>query len=439
MTWIWLKSKTRVQLRATPAMKMRHELCQVNIASGNILKSRNVSYSRQRMRETWRYLKVDGRVGMLAAFCIAIFIAAGCKKKAPPPPPPPEVFFITVHPTNTPVFEEWIGTLQGFWNAQIRAQVSGYLQTQNYGEGSVVKKGDLLFQIDPRPFQAVLDQTLAKLAQDQALFARTQLDVKRYTPLAKENAISQQTLDDALQANLSAQALVKSDEASVESAKLNLEFTRITSPVDGLAGIALAQIGDLVGPSGNALTTVSTVNPIKDYFQATEQSYLQLWRYLAEPNGTNMDVPLELILADGSVYPSKGKFFSADRQINPTTGTLQVVGTFPNPENLLRPGQYGRVRAQTTVRSNVFFIPQRAVTQLQGTYQVAVVGESNKVRLANVKVGEQKGSNWIINQGLHDGDHVIVEGLQKAKEGSVVTPRPLESRSTNAPLAKAES
>lgn len=382
----------------------------------------------------------SGRAGLLA-IVLLLLAAAGCKKPAPPAPPP-DVLFVTVNPTNIPVFEEWIGTLDGFWNAQIRAQVSGYLMTQDYAEGSQVKKGDLLFQIDPRPFQAVLDQALAKLAQDQALFARTQLDVKRYTPLAKQQAISQQTLDDALQSNLSAEAQVKADEATVESAKLNLSFTRITSPVDGLAGIAIAQVGDLVGPSGNALTTVSTIDPIKDYFQATEQSYLELWRYLAAPSGSNMDVPLELILADGSAYPEKGKFFSADRQVNPTTGTLQVVGTFPNTNFLLRPGQYGRVRAQTTVKTNVFFVPARAVNQLQGTYQVTLVvteGTTNKAHIQNVKIGPQMGANWVIEAGLKPGDRVVVEGTQKAKEGAAITPKPLEAAATNSPPAQASN
>jgi len=385
-------------------------------------------------------MAINRRAGLLAAFFIFL-VVAGCKKPAPPPAPP-EVLYITVSPTNIPVYEEWIGTLDGFWNAQIHAQVTGYLLTQDYADGSRVKKGDLLFQIDPRPFQAVLDQANAKLGQDQALYARTQLDVKRYTPLAKENAVSQQTLEDAIQSNLSAAAAVKADEATVESAKLNLGFTRITAPVDGIAGIAQAQIGDLVGPSGPLLTTVSTVDPIKVYFQATESSYLQLWRFLAEPGGTNMDVPLELILRDGSVYPYKGKFFSADRQINPTTGTLQVVGIFPNPEYILRPGQFGRVRARTTVQTNVFLIPQRAVNQLQGSYQLMLVqqqGSTNVAHLQNVKVGPQIGSDWVIEDGLKAGDRVVVEGTQKAKDGGAVIAKPLESPPTNGPPAQAGS
>jgi membrane fusion protein (multidrug efflux system) len=349
--------------------------------------------------------------------------AVGCKKKSAPPPPP-EVQVITLAPTNVPIFEEWIGTLDGFVNAQIHAQVTGYLLTQNYAEGGEVKKGDLLFQIDPRPFQAALDQANAKLAQDKAQSGKTELDVKRYTPLAKEQAISQEELDDAIQANLAADAQVKADEAAVENAQLNLGFTKITSPIDGLAGIALAQTGDLVGQSGGVLTTVSTLNPIKVYFQISEQSYLNFWRHHAAGSGAETNVELQLIFSDGSVYPPKGKFFFADRRVNPNTGTLQIVGLFSNANLILRPGQYGRVRAQTQTITNALLVPQRAVTELQGTYQVLVVDNQNKAHIQSVKVGEQIGSNWIIENGLKPGDRVVVEGTQKAKGGAIVNPEP---------------
>src|ERR1700733_9997737 len=336
-------------------------------------------------------------------FSILILSAAGCKKKSTPPPPP-EVQIITLAPTNLPIFEEWIGTLDGYVNAQIRAQVTGYLLAQDYAEGSEVKKGDLLFQIDPRPFQAELDQALAKLAQDQAQAGKTELDVKRYTPLAQEQAISQEELDNAVQANIGARAQVKADEAAVENAQLNLGFTKIKSPIDGLAGIALAQIGDLVGQSSSVLTTVSTINPIKVYFQVSEQSYLNFWRQFINSENTNEDFSLQLIFADGSVYPEKGKFIYADRQVNPNTGTLQIVGLFPNANFILRPGQYGRVRAQTQRMTNALIVPQRAVRELQGTYQVALVGETNSVHLQPVKVGEQVGSDWILESGLKADD-----------------------------------
>ena len=354
-----------------------------------------------------------------------LLLAAGCDPKAPvAPPTPPEVQCLTVAPTNVPIFEEWIGTLDGYVNADIHAQVTGYLLAQNYAEGSQVKMGDRLFQIDPRPFQAALDQVQAKLAQDQAQLGKTELDVKRYTPLAKEQAISQEELDDALQANLAAKAQVKADEAAMETARLNLDFTKITSPIDGLAGRALAQVGDLVGPSSSVLTTVSTLDPIKVYFQISEQSYLNFWRHHAAGSGAETNLELQLIFADGSVYPRPGKFFFADRQVNPNTGTLQIVGLFPNADSILRPGQYGRVRAQTHTATNALLVPQRAVTEMQGTFQVMVVGETNAVRLQFVKVGEQIGANWIIENGLKAGDRVVVEGAQKVKAGTVVNPQP---------------
>ena len=333
---------------------------------------------------------------------------------------------MTVTTTNLPVFEEWIGTLNGFVNADIRAQVTGYLLKQNYREGSEVKKGELLFQIDPRPFQAALDQAKAKLAQDQALQGETEMDVKRYTPLAKEQAISQQELDDEVQSNLSAKAQVKADEAAVEGAQINLGYTRITSPIDGVAGLAQAQIGDLVGQSsGSILTTVSTIDPVRVYFQVSEQSYLTFWRKLIGADNTNADFPLQLILTDGSVYPEKGRFFFADREVNPNTGTLQIAGLFSNADFVLRPGQYGRVRAQTQVITNAIVVPQRAVTELQGGYQVTTVTETNSVHLQNVTVGEQNGSTWVIQSGLKPGDHLVVEGTQKAlKEGALVNPQP---------------
>jgi len=384
-------------------------------------------------------LRPNARFILVFNFAILILFADGCKKKSAPPPPP-EVQVITLAPTNVPIFEEWIGTLDGFVNAQIHAQVTGYLLTQNYAEGSEVKKGDLLFQIDPRPFQAGLDQTLAKLAQDKAQAGKTEQDVKRYTPLAKEQAISQEELDDAIQANLGADAQVKADEAAIENAQLNLGFTKIKSPIDGLAGIALAQIGDLVGQSGgSALTTVSTINPIKVYFQVSEQSYVAFWRRLVGSGNEDENFPLQLIFSDGSVYPVTGKFFFADRHINPDTGTLQIVGLFSNANYMLRPGQYGRVRAQTQTITNALLVPQRAVTELQGTYQIAIVGETNTVHLQSVTVGEQIGSDWIIENGLKSGDRVVVEGTQKAKEGAVVNPKPfgVETNSAGTPTSAA--
>ncbi len=362
-----------------------------------------------------------------ALLTATLTVGEGCKKKAPPPPPPTVVKVITVLPHEVPVYKEWIGTLEGFVNAQIRAQVVGYLRSQDYTEGSEVKKGDLLFEIDPRPFQAALDQAKSKLAQDQAQESRTKWDVDRYAPLAKQNAISQQEYHDAVQSNLAAQAQVKADEAAVEGAHLNLEFTRIASPIDGLAGIAQAQIGDLVGPNGPVLTTVSKIDPIKVYFTASEQSYLAYrhsYTNATERAAHEKELQLQLILADGSLYPQPGKFSFVGREVNPTTGTIQLVGVFPNPGYTLRPGQFARVRAMTQLRKDTLTVPQRAVSELQGSYQVAVVDNQEHVHLQPVSVGEQVGADWVIEKGLQAGERVVVEGTQKVKEGMTVQVQP---------------
>lgn len=354
-------------------------------------------------------------------------LLTGCKKKAAPPAPP-EVQVILAQETNVPIFHEWIGTLDGLVNAQIRAQLTGYLLSQNYVDGAQVKKGDLLFQIDPRPFEAALDQAQAKLAQDQAQLGKAQLDVKRYEPLARNQAISQEELDNAVQAQRAAEAAVKADDAAIVNARLNVGFTKVISPIDGLAGLAQAQIGDLVGPTGPVLTTVSTLNPMRAFFNVSESSYLTYWRHLLESTNANDSLPLQLILADGSVYPAKGKFFMADRQVNPTTGTLQVAGLFPNPNFILRPGAYARVRAQTGIERGVVVLPQRAVSEMQGSYQVSVIDDQNKAHSVPVTVGEQQGSNWIIQKGVQPGQRVVVEGLEKAKDGATVVPKLIEAR-----------
>lgn len=374
-------------------------------------------------------LRIKGIVGSVF---LAVTLSTGliaCKKPKPAPAAPPEVLVITVKPRDTPVFKEWIGTLEGLVNAQIRAQVTGYLQSQDYNEGKQVKKGALLFEIDPRPFEAALEQAKSKLAQDQAQESRTRWNVDRYAPLAKHNAISEQEYNDAVQANLSAKAQVKADEALVQAADLNLSFTKIISPIDGLAGTALAQIGDLVGPGGALLTTVSTIDPIKVYFTTSEQAYLAYrhqYTNVTERATHEQELELQLLLADGSVYPLPGKFSFAGREVNPTTGTIQLIGLFPNPDAVLRPGQFARVRARTQTRKDALLVPQRAVNELQGSYQVAIVGDQNKVHIQSVTVGERVGSDWIIEKGLKPDDRVVVEGTQKAKEGTVVNPKPFE-------------
>jgi RND family efflux transporter MFP subunit len=358
---------------------------------------------------------------LLALVAPSMFL--GCQSpNAASPPPPAEVEVVSVVQQDVPIYGEWVTTLDGYVNAQIQPQVSGYLIKQSYKEGSFVRKGQVLFEIDPRPFQAVLDQAKAQLAQAEAQLGKTKLDVDRDTPLAKERAIAQSQLDNDIQANLAAKAAVKSAAAQVEQAQLNLDFTRVTSLVDGIAGIAQVQIGNLVGPT-TALTSVSQVNPIKAYFPISEQEYMH---YAARINAHNQQEvpsdapPFDLILADGTVYPHKGTLLLTNRQVDVTTGSIQLVCAFPNPNNILRPGQFGRVRAAGETRTGALLVPQRAVTELQGTYQAAVVGSDNKVALRPIKVGERVGAMWIIESGVRRGEFVIVEGLQKVRDGSLV-------------------
>ncbi len=356
----------------------------------------------------------------------AFLCFAGCKAKPRPTPPPPTVEVTAVTKADVPIYHEWIGTLDGLVNATIRAQVTGYLWTQDYREGDIVKKGDLLFQIDPRPFQAALDQAKGQLAQAQARLGKTDLDVKRYAPLVKDRAISQEEYDDAVQADLEAKAAVVSAQAQVEQAQLNLGFTRITSPIDGITSIAKGQIGDLVGPSTGELATVSTIDPIKAYFNVTEQAYINFAnRYTNEKERAERlsQLEIQLFMGDGSLYPHIGHVFAPDRQIGPTTGALRVEGRFPNTEYSLRPGEFVRVRVKFDVRHNALLVPQRAVAELQGVFQVDVVDAENKVHIQPVTVGERSGSLWIIEQGLEAGQNVVVEGLQKIRtNGTTVNP-----------------
>jgi membrane fusion protein (multidrug efflux system) len=368
---------------------------------------------------------------------VLFFLASGCKPKAPPAPPPPKVEVVTIAPTNVPIYEEWVGSLQAYPNAQIRAQVSGYLLKQDYLEGSKVKEGDLLFEIDPRPFQAALDQALSKQAQDEANVGKTDLDVKRYTPLAAEKAVSQEELDNAVQANIGAKASVEADKAAVEAARINLGWTKIISPVSGIADVAQAQVGDLLSPGGAVLTKVSNLDPIRAYFNVNEQFYLTYTRQHAKPGDASApekEIPLELILSDGSVYPQPGKWLFTSSEIDVNTGTLQVAGVFSNAANILRPGQYALVRAKTDTRTNALLVPQRAVAELQGAYHVATVDKDNKLHTKIVQVGKQIGSDWIIESGLAPNDQVIVEGLQKvenATNGTVLNPQPWSPGETN--------
>ncbi len=354
---------------------------------------------------------------------------------------PPDVEVVQVEQKDVPIFGEWIGTLDGFINADVRAQVTGYLLRQGYQEGAFVKKGQLLFEIDPRPFQAALDQAQGQLAQARAQLAsaeavqrRTELDVEKYTPLAKVQAASQQDLDNSVQNDLAAKAtvqtaraLIKTDEAAVETAKINLDFTRLVAPIDGIAGQAQLQVGALVNLSSGPVTSVSTVDPIKVYFTVGEPQYLA-WRqrYPTETSRLEADknLHLELILADGSTYAHEGTFYFADRQVSVSTGAIRLAGLFPNPGNILRPGGYGKVRAVIRVQHDALLVPQRAVTELQGGYQVAAVDSDNKVSIRTVNVGDRVGNQWIVADGLKPGERVIAEGVQKVRPGMQVNPKP---------------
>ena len=340
----------------------------------------------------------------------------------------PEVEVATVEQRDVPVYSEWVATLDGYVNAQIRPQVSGYIIRQDYTEGSLVRKGQVLFEIDPRPFAAALDRAKGDLAQAQAQLGKSTLDVKRDTPLAEAMAIAHSQLDNEVQARLGAQAAVESGKAAVEQAELNLEWTKVTSLVDGIAGIAQVQIGNLVGPN-SVLTSVSQVEPIKAFFPISEHEYV-----LAQRQSNSVSTahtihffgnPVELILTDGTVYPQRGKILLADRQVDPNTGTIRIVASFPNPGNILRPGQYGRVRVETDMKKGALLLPQSAVAQSQGTYQVAVVGSDHKVSMRTVKAGGTVGTMWVIDAGLRPGEQVVVEGLQNLREGTLVAPKPV--------------
>jgi membrane fusion protein (multidrug efflux system) len=377
-------------------------------------------------RENRRKVRSAGfRAAPLALFFLpaTVVFAAGCgSPKAAVPIPSPEVEVASVLQKDVPIYSEWVATLDGYVNAQIQPQVTGYVIRQTYKEGSLVRKGQILFQIDPRPFQALLDQAIAQLAQAQAQLGKTQMDVDRDTPLAKARAIAQSQLDNDVQANRAAQAAVKAAEAQVDQAKLNLEFTNVKSLIDGISGIAQVQIGNLVNPM-TVLTSVSQINPIKAYFSISEQEYIHFAdRINAEtqketPSG---GPPFDLILADGSVYPHKGTGLLTNRQVDVTTGSIQIVCSFPNPQNFLRPGQFGRLRAAPEVRHGALLVPQKAVSELQGSYQVAVVGADNKVSLRAVTVGDRAGPMWIVENGVKVGELVVVEGLQKLQNGATV-------------------
>ena len=376
---------------------------------------------------------LNGRTFCLSSLGSLILFAAGCgNTKAAPAAPPATVEFATVVQQDTPIYSEWVATLDGYVNAQIQPHVTGYIIKQNYREGSVVRKGDVLFEIDPRPFKAALDQARAQLAQFEAQLGKAKLDVERDTPLAQARAIAQAQLDTEVQARLGAQAQVDAAKANVEQAELNLEWTKVTSLVTGIAGVALVQIGNLVGPN-SILTSVSQVDPIKAYFTVSENEFTDFHRRFpteATVEEQRRRIPLQLILTDGSVYEQLGRISFADREVNPSTGAIRIAALFPNANNLLRPGGYGRIRASVRSREHALLVPQRAVIELQGSYQVVVVGDDNKVSIRPVTVGERVGKLWIVNEGVKPGERVIVEGLLKVRDGATV--KPVSAASTKA-------
>jgi RND family efflux transporter MFP subunit len=356
--------------------------------------------------------------------------ALGCgtgKVRAAAPPPPQVVEVAPVIQKDVPVQGEWVGTLEGYVNAQIQPQVSGYLIREDYHEGAFVKKGQLLFEIDPRPFQAVLDQAKGQLAEAEAQMANAELNVKRDIPEAEAHAIPQSQLDTDTQSLHGAKAAVEAGQATVEQAELNLAYTRVVSLIDGIAGINTVQVGNLVGPS-TVLTAVSRVSPIKVYFPISEQEYLRM----ANGGGPGSvdwlthasQIPLHLTLADGSSYPHPGRIIFADRQVNTQTGTIQIVGEFPNSRNLLRPGQYARIQAPTGNIEGALLVPQPAISQLQGTYQVTVIGADSRAQIRTVEVGPRVGTLWVITSGLKPQERVVAVGAEKAKEGELVDPTP---------------
>ena len=362
--------------------------------------------------------------------CLLTALGVACSGSQKTAPPPPAVETVEVIKKDVPIYSEWVGTTDGLVNATIRAQVTGYLVKQNYTEGALVKKGQVLFEIDQRPFTAAFEEAQGVLARQEARWVQAKADRGRIVPLAEINAVSKKDRDAAIGAELSAAADVRAARASVDKAEVDLGFTKIISPIDGIAGIAKAQIGDLVGTGQSAeLTMVSTVDPIKVYISVSEQEYLNFMRQLA---GHEQEIPFDLFLADGSLYPEKGRFAFADRQVGVKTGTITVATLFPNPGNMLRPGQFARVRVALTLRKDALLVPQRCVTELQGGYQVAVVDQEAAVHIRPVKTGERTDGLWIIKEGLAEGERVVAEGLLKVKDGMKVNPKPFAAPGSTA-------
>ena len=365
---------------------------------------------------------------LLCAFLLVLATLTGCSsKEEKPAPPPPGVTIAPVLQKDVPIYQEWVGTMVGNVDAEIRPKVDGFLLTRIYTEGSYVEKGQAMFQLDMRQAQAAVEQATGNLERARASLSQAQIDVRRYTPLVAQRAVSQAELDKATSMERGATAAVDADQAVLDNAKLNLGWTTVTSPISGIAGVAKVGIGDLMTPT-TVMTTVSSVNPIYVDVNIAEQDYMRLHERSNKTGNQN----LELILGDGAVYPHPGKVLFVNREVDSRTGTIQVRGEFSNPGNVLRPGQYARIRAVTELHKNALLIPQKSVAELQGVYQVGVVSADNKVSIKTVKLGPLFGDMWVVESGLQPGENVIVDGLQRVRTGMAVAPTPFKDTQANA-------
>ena len=370
------------------------------------------------------------QASFLALFATALVICASCSSnKEQPPPPPPGVTIASVLQKDVPIHQEWVGTMAGNVDADIRPKVEGFLLKQIYTEGSFVRKGEPMFELDARQAQASVEQAKGKLERTRAALAQAQIDVKRYTPLVAQRAVSQAELDKALSMERAAKAEVDGDQAALDNANLNLGWTTVTSPISGIAGISKVGIGDLMTPT-TVMTTISSVDPINIDFSIAEQDYM---RFQREKSGQAAGRSLQLILGDGTEYPLRGRALLVNREVDTRTGTIRVRAEFPNPGNVLRPGQYARIRAATELRKSALLIPQQSVSELQGVYQVGVVASDNKVTIKTVTLGPQFGDMWIVESGLQSGENVVVDGLQRIKSGMVVAPTHYKDTQANVP------
>ena len=411
--------------KACPASMLRHETS---------------SFTRERVRRDNERMKT--KTAWTTPLIILATCLTACSRKEQAGPPPPTVVVATVTQRDVPVVKEGVATLDGFINANINAQVQGYLISRKYKEGSAVKKGDLLFQIDPRPFEASLAQAKATLAKDKAMQLKASADQTRAMQLFVQKVLSAQERDAAIAAAESNKANVEGDEAAVKTAELNLGYAKISAPIDGIAGIASAQVGDLVGPSTGTLTTVSELNPIKATVNLGEHGFTEFLAKYRDPDERDRyltRLEFELILADGTVFPEKGNFYAEDRNLDAKTGSIRMEITFPNPGDLLRPGQFGKVRTIVETKKGALVIPQEAVTELQGNQVVMVVDQANKAGMRPVKMGERFGAFWEVVEGLKPGDRVVVQGMQKTPPGAPVIVKEWAPKATQvASVASAE-